>query len=242
MSRVLSSVAAAAAIVVAVVAPAVPAGAAPVVNAFGRAVEIKPPPSLDINNTRDDGLAAVSCQGGASCVAGGSYFDANGEPGDLLGEVTSLARGKWAKLAPFELPDNRATNPGVQFNGISCGAVGYCAAVGSYTDFQGRNEVWVADYVNGRWQPAFEPALPADVSTPAQAGLSGVSCTSRRDCVAVGSYIDKSGSTQIMILTRAAGGWGQGRRIAAPASAARPIAAEASSISCTRTGTCVAVG
>jgi hypothetical protein len=244
----IGSIAAAAAVALALAVPTAAAGAAPAspsphaVNSFGRAVEIKPPPSLDINNTGDGALSAVSCPAVGSCVAGGGYFNANGEPGDLLGMVTSLAHGKWSKLAAFVLPDNAGTNPGVQFNSISCGAVGYCAAVGSYTDFLGRNDIWVAVYLHGSWQPAFEPSLPADAAAPAQAGLSDISCTSRRDCVAVGSYVDKSGNTQIMILTETAGFWQQARRIAAPTSAAKPINAQAAGISCPRTGTCVAVG
>src|SRR5260370_32655989 len=91
----IGSIAAVAVIALALAVPAAPAGAAPaspaphIGDTFGRAVEIKPPPSLDFNNTPDDGLGAVSCPAAGSRLAGGNYFDANGLPGDLLAMVVS---------------------------------------------------------------------------------------------------------------------------------------------------------
>jgi hypothetical protein len=210
-------------------------------NVFGRAIEITPPPLLSTNG-QDDGLISVSCPGPRECTASGGYLDTslNGWP-----MVTSQAGGGWASLSALPLPDNSATTqlPEVT-TAISCTSPAACVAVGAY-DYAGGGgdrDAYIAEEWGGTWVGAFAPTLPANAAGARQASLSSVSCVSTGNCVAAGSYADKFGNTQIMVVTETAGSWGRAREIAAPRFAAKPISAGASGISCYRRGTCVAVG
>jgi len=209
-------------------------------SALGRAVEIAPPPQ-NSNTGRDDSLTAVSCPQSGECAAVGTYFD---QSIDLWPMVTALTFGGWGPLTGLHMPDDFVASQFTQFNGVSCAAPGRCAGVGSYrySGGAGHNDAFVATAANGSWHPALAPLLPGNAARPARAGLSAVACTGKQDCVAVGNYTDKAGNTQLMVVAEIAGTWRRAREITAPRHAKTPVNANASGVSCFRTGSCVAVG
>lgn len=207
---------------------------------FSKAAEIKPPPE-NSNTGRDDSLSAVACPAKGTCSAGGNYLDPSLNTFPM---VTGFSGGKWGKLTALTLPDNNASVQHAQFNGIACGGTGSCAGIGSYNyvGAPGRSEPFVADEVSGTWQQAIQIALPGNTGIPAQAVLSAVACTSRRNCVAVGDYTDNSGNTQLMVVAEVAGVWQGANEVTAPRGAAKPVSTLAAGVSCVAAGRCLAVG
>jgi hypothetical protein len=216
------------------------AGAVGAASTFGKAVELPPPPQSPATG-RADSLDAVSCAQPSWCGAGGAYFD---QAGNLQPMVTAQVRGHWTRPAELQLPDNRATVEESGVNGIACTSAGNCVAVGSYvyTASGGRYTAFIATDVNGAWRRAFAVWLPANTAEPAFDELSGVSCTARGSCTAVGWYFDKAGNQQLMVIMETKGTWGRAKEIAAPTNAASPVSAIGTGISCYRSGDCVAVG
>ncbi len=208
---------------------------------FGRAVEITPPPELSTNG-QDDGMISVSCPAPHECAASGGYLDTsiNGWP-----MVTNQAGNGWAALSPLPLPaDAAGTQLPEVSSAISCTGLAQCVAVGAYDYAGGGGDrtAYIARETGGTWPGAFAPALPANAAGEQQATLSSVSCVRKGNCVAAGSYVDKFGNTQIMVITETAGNWGRAREVMAPRGAAKPVNASAAGISCYQPGTCVAVG
>ncbi len=117
-----------------------------------------------------DGLNAVSCESGASCMAVGSGLAErwNGKKWTAL----KIARPSGS---PAELFD------------VSCTKAGPCYAVGG--NFTEGIEGAVAELWNGsRWS-----VQPVPVTGSAdESALQGVSCTTATNCTAVGSYHDST--------------------------------------------------
>jgi hypothetical protein len=79
--------------------------------------------------------AALSCRTAVSCVAVGSYLDADGVA--LHGLVETLSGHTWTTSKP-PLPANAGgENPVSALNDITCQPLGSCVAVGWYTDANG---------------------------------------------------------------------------------------------------------
>jgi hypothetical protein len=71
----------------------------------------------------------------------------------------------------------------------------------------------VAREVDGAWQPSVYIEPPVGINST----LSGVSCVSAGNCVAVGSYVDSAGVTVPMYVDETDGHWAQAVEIAIPA-------------------------
>ena len=136
-------------------------------------------------------LSAVSCPDDGDCVATGSFgTTANG---DTLPLVESLASSTWSASEP-PIPPDTVTSPSasefVELNGVSCGALGSCVAVG--------------DYISPSGNPAGSPGILAETLTSGSWTLSafsgtvdsvplGISCPSADACTAVGAIGDGNG-------------------------------------------------
>jgi hypothetical protein len=203
----------------------------------------------------DDGsLGGVSCTDQYHCVAVGSRNRRpetetwNGirwrmEPNDLLqGSLTSIScnaleacmavgRGivaSWngSKWATQPTPD-------ITFSGVSCSADSECALVGS-------------DFLGARWQPVAErwngsswssEDVTGAVAAVYSSGLSGVSCISSTQCLAVGGSTDTTVDEQVPLAER----WKAGIWSIQPTPA--PTAGGSlNAVSCVSAHMCVAVG
>ncbi|HXY44191.1 MAG TPA: hypothetical protein VEH29_08380, partial [Acidimicrobiales bacterium] len=133
---------------------------------------------------RSASLSAVSSVTTTVCFTTGAYASHTGGPEATL--VEERVGPSWRIQVS---PDPAGARPG-SLAAVSCTAASACLAVGDYTDSQG-TVLSLAEAWNGtRWRI---------LSTPNPAGaqassLSGVSCTSRSACVAVGSYTDGGGT------------------------------------------------
>jgi hypothetical protein len=93
-----------------------------------------------------------------------------------------------------------------------------------------------------------EIAQPANAAPPGSTFgsndsiLIGVACSGRGYCSAGGSYTDKSGNGQALVVTESRGRWGRGVEVKLPANAASDPSAEVNGVACTSRGNCVAVG
>lgn len=128
----------------------------------------------------------------------------------------------------------------------ACGSAD-CASVGYYEDSNGYYESLVIPSASG--VPAgggAEVQLPsgADTSAP-YSELNGVSCWSAGSCFAVGFYLDGSDNTQPLVVPITNGSVGTGIEVALPSGAATATDTQdagLTSVSCSPTGACVAVG
>lgn len=85
------------------------------------------------------------------------------------------------------------------------------------------------------------PPLPANAGTSGYAFLESVACPSTSSCVAVGNYIDSSGSWQGLIETMSGGSW-QATEVKLPGNADGDPNAYLVSVACASKTSCVAVG
>jgi hypothetical protein len=185
-------------------------------------------------------LNSVSCTSAGNCSAVGSYYDSSGTEGLLLTETA----GNWATGVEAPLPANAAaTNRNAGLNSVSCGSVGNCTAVGSYSDGTEAEGLLLSEKA-GSWETGVEAPLPANAAATGQAaGLGSVSCSSAGNCSAIGSYLDSSGNGPGLLLTETAGTWGTGVEAALPANAATTQQfVGLTSVSCSSAGNCNAVG
>jgi hypothetical protein len=234
LAFLLPAVPSAAAVPSVVPAPAVAGGPGP-----ARAITVSPPP--DSHRPQGTGLYTVSCTGTGTCMAGGNYEDKGGSVQPM---VVAEAHGRWQRGVRLLLPPGAQQQPYAQVTGVSCGAPGSCAAVGTYSYNPARDVgAFVAAWSHGKWARAQRPPLPVNAATPARARLAAVACRPDGFCEAVGSYTDKAGQIEAMALTKPPGrGWGRATGISAPPRAAASPDAALTGIACTGPGACVAVG
>ena len=130
-------------------------------------------------------LPTLTCVAPGNCEAGGAYATRSGVEGLILNETN----GVWTAPVTLKAPANAANAAGVTIYGLSCGALGNCAAVGSYDDQAGNVEAFFANEVGKKWSAATQVTLPANaVGTGQNALLRSVNCSSAGSCSAVGDY------------------------------------------------------
>lgn len=204
---------------------------------FLQAVEVLSP-----SNAASDPLAnlsAISCTSAGNCTGAGYYYDTSGNYQPM---AATEFNGTWAQAVQLTLPMNAGSPAFPILSGVSCTSIGNCVAVGSYVDDLDETEMMAMSQSGGSWSNGVELTPPSTASNPANPYLTGVSCPSAGNCMAVGSYADASGSPQAMAVPESAGTWQQAVEVAAPAGAGAYPYAFLNGVSCTSIGTCAAVG
>lgn len=140
-------------------------------------------------------MLTVDCLSTGNCVAGGYYV----APPSYQTMVLTETDGSWGQATELALPSNAQAGQNIGLTGIDCVSAGNCVAVGEYQTARGP-EPFAASRSDGFWVPATEMALPPNAAMTGGA-MSGVSCISATNCVAVGDYADNSGATQAMVAT-----------------------------------------
>ncbi len=202
------------------------------------AIEAPLPANAATASDPDGNLTGVSCPPTSPCVGVGSYYDSS-----ITGDAQLLtgSGGSWtAAEAPMPPPAIVSSGPyagGNGLSGISCPSASQCVAVGSHTDELTGGAVTpeLLTGSSGSWTASKAP-LPADDTGPYAGGtLTGVSCPSASQCVAVGS----SGEG---LLTDSDGTW-TAAEPPLPANASTDGAdPELGGVSCSSASQCVAVG
>jgi hypothetical protein len=193
------------------------------------------PDAVPLPTSSADGssLTAVTCPTTSQCVAAGSYHGSGLQQGLLL---AGHDRAWTATTAP--LPANGAAKPDADITSVACATASSCVAVGQYATAKSDQALLVTGY-GSAWSPRQAP-LPAGASARPAAQLVSVSCLSATACTAVGSYIDKLGNRQGLLVTLHDTRW-TAIRSPLPAGSAVP-GAELSAVQCLRPAGCVAVG
>jgi hypothetical protein len=147
------------------------------------------------------------------------------------------------KAIEAPLPANAATSylsAGV--DGLSCPSDARCVAGGYYIDKSGIADGLLLTSSGGSWKAAKAP-LPLNAKGTQEHGASinAVSCPSVSKCVAVGTYTDKSGDTNGLLLTFADGSW-KTAEAKLPLNAAAGQLGILDAVSCPSTSSCFAGG
>jgi hypothetical protein len=188
-------------------------------------------------------LPTLSCVSAGNCEAGGAYSSANGT---VEGMVLNEVNGTWTKPTTLVAPANAAANPGLTVYGLSCGAIGNCAVVGSYQDSALNIQAFVANEVNQKWSTAKEVSLPVNALGTGQTALvRSVVCMSSGSCSAVGSYLDNATPTPRsvgFVVDEVGGSWQNASEISVTSSTNSDPYVTMGQISCSSASNCVAVG
>ncbi len=186
-------------------------------------------------NTRIQGIVLVAAVVVASLASGSGRAGA----GALAG---SLSRHGWGTAT--EVPGTAALNRGgnAGLNSVSCAAAGNCSAGGSYTDSSGKTQAFVVSQANGAWGTAIEVPGTAALNRGGQAFVTSVSCGAAGNCGAGGEYLDRSGKTQVFVVSQVNGAWGTAIEVPGTAALNRGVDAALNSVSCGAAGNCSAGG
>jgi hypothetical protein len=176
-------------------------------------------------------LHAVSCVSSSDCVAVGYARKSISEPKETMAWRGSTNAGKWDTSVPTPEPENAE---GGSLEDVSCVSADDCTAVGYYVDGAGVVKPLAMGWDGEDWtlQSPQTPTGAGDTS------LEGVSCPSSEACVAVGSYVNGSGTKVTLVERREGGEW-------TVQSSPNPGGAKAASlydVSCATASDCRAVG
>jgi hypothetical protein len=157
------------------------------------AVTLSLPPGTNVNPLVS--LTQVACWTPTSCVAAGSYVDANSVSHAV---VVPEVGGVWEKALVVGLPGNASAFAGAQFNEVTCVAGGSCLAAGTYNTITGAVQPLVVLSVAGVWNRALEVNLPNAATNPETLfyGFKGVACANAGNCALGGQFLDKNGRYQ----------------------------------------------
>ncbi len=138
------------------------------------------------------------------------------------------------------LPANASANPIVEQYSLACPSASRCVDVGSYIDTSGSSQGLLLTRSGSSWTAAEAP-VPANAGARPFAFVDALACPSASRCVAVGGYIDTSGSSQGLLLTRSGSSW-RAAEAPVPANAGARPSAFVNAVACPSASVCVAVG
>jgi hypothetical protein len=174
-------------------------------------------------------LNAVSCASPGNCTAVGDYDDTSGHEQGLM--VTESS-GTWGQALEASLPADAFSSPGARLTAVSCASAGNCGAIGSYAnDAAGDRAGLLLTQSAGTWATGVEAPVRGQGTAP----LTGISCPSPGNCVAVGT----SDATGGFVVSQTSGTWGSA--VTAPVPPGGQDSSE-SAVSYVSVGNCVTVG
>jgi hypothetical protein len=180
---------------------------------------------------------SVSCTAPGNCVAAGGYSDTANHAQAM---VITERRGHWGQATEVTPPANAAAIPSALLTAVACPRSGSCVAVGRYMTMAGITTPMGVVQHNGHWPRATPIKQPSD-SAGTFIDINGLSCAGTGKCVAVGEYfITKDTQIHPVSVTESGGHWNAGTRVKAVPPGA--VGAVLRGVSCTATGSCVAVG
>lgn len=174
---------------------------------------------------RASALKAITC---VPCMAVGRYINSAGT--ELMLAEQKKAETSWVIVETSSPKEAKSSSLG----GGSCSTSGLCAAVGHYAKTSG-TELALAESWNGKaW-------VNQEVPTPKQAKISqlgGVSCSTPEVCVAVGRYVNISGTDVALVESWNGKAW----VIQETPTPKEAKSSGLASVSCTKAEACTAVG
>jgi len=143
-------------------------------------------PAPDPAGSASSYLQAVSCPAAGSCTAVGYYSPRR------TGSTHTLAEARHGSTWAIQATPSPARAGQSIFYAISCASANACTAAGAYVNHAGTELALAEQWDGTRWRIT-APARPAGATA---SSLSGVSCTSARDCVAVGNDTGSTGQPE----------------------------------------------
>lgn len=209
-------------------------------GSWTRAEELPGIASLEAGSTQQFvQVASLSCGAPGNCAVGG-YFQGTTY---LEAYVASESGGVWshAIVVPGTAPTSAGEDDAVR--AISCSGPGTCTAVGYVGDATGsEGTAFVANEVHGAWQDAAVPPGSAGLAGDGFELLTGIDCSSQKDCSATGLYYNTAGMDAV-VATESNGVWASARSITtSPGVQVQLGQAEFDDLSCGAPGDCSAVG
>jgi PASTA domain-containing protein len=199
---------------------------------------VKVPGTATLNTGGYAYVSSVSCGAVGDCAAGGRYRDGSGHDQAF---VVREKNGSWGNAV--EVPGTAALNVGgiAWVNSVSCGAVGECAAGGTYKAASGRFQAFLVNETKGSWGNAVELPGAATLSSSG-GGVYSVSCAAVGACTAGGYYTDGSFASHAFLVSETNGSWGDAVEVPGTAALDSGGGAELNSVSCRAAGACIAGG
>jgi hypothetical protein len=166
-------------------------------------------------------LKGVSCTSETACTAVGSYV----KEGNTRTLALRWNGSEWS----VQTTPNPETGE-AQLNSVSCASSTFCMATG-----WNEGEPFAEHWNGSTWSIVSVPTPSPSVQT----GLNSVSCTSSTNCTAVGSYTPSSGANAKTLIER----WnGTSWSIVGSPNASGEYRNMLTSVSCTSSNACIAVG
>ena len=148
-------------------------------------------PTVDPTVSLNDSLSGVSCSSSTACVAVGSFQQdrSNASPVQLVQEWDG---SRWTAVNTPDPPPARTPvgTTSSALSAVSCVSATVCTAVGQVADRSNRERMSLIERFDRRtWtlQPSPNPAGATFTR------LTGVSCSSRTACIAVGAHQNRHG-------------------------------------------------
>lgn len=187
-------------------------------------------------------IKSLTCVSAGNCVVTGRFHDKAG----FQVYVASERNGVWGKAQA--MPGLAALNRGGSAfaTQVSCASAGNCATGGFYVPGSNlqREQAWVASEHNGRWAKAQE-VLGSALNSGMYAMVDSVSCGASGNCAAGGFYTpaaDPSQYRRAFVISQRNGVWGRMQPVPGMAALDRGHYSELTSLACSRSGKCSAVG
>jgi hypothetical protein len=196
-------------------------------------------PAVKMPGIAPASITSVSCASVGNCSGGGSYFDASR---NLQAFVANEVNGAWQNATPVPGAIRLNVGKSAGVTSVSCATAGNCSAGGTYYDASGNGQAFVANEVNGAWQPATEVPGTATLNTGGNASATSVSCATAGNCSAGGTYSDGSGNGQAFVANEVNGAWQPATEVPAIGTLNTGGNANFISISCAAPGNCSAGG
>jgi len=175
----------------------------------------------------------MSCPSVSFCIAVGKYDAAT----NMYGLLLRRSGGKWRAAAA---PVPAGSMAVASLNAVSCPSVTLCFAGGWHYDAASQPQLLMVSWSRGKWAAVRVP-LPSGAAANPQAAITGISCPSVTQCVAVGRYTDTHGNQQALLLTRSGTRW-KAARAPLPGGAGSNPWASLNAVSCSTASHCTAGG
>lgn len=170
-------------------------------GAWSRGIRAPLPPHAVPNNESNEfnaPIAAVSCAAVDDCAAVGWYVLHPG--GTRHGLLLNKRGGTWKPTA-LVLPAGTKAPGGVFLTSVTCPSRGNCVAVGYYGN-HGKTFGLVVRERSGKWGRGIAAAVPSNGAPAGRSHtfLDAVSCGSPGRCTVVGSYVNRAGARDGLIV------------------------------------------
>jgi hypothetical protein len=204
---------------------------------WGNAFEV--PGTASLNAGGDASVVSVSCPSAGDCAATGGY-EASGGALDVW--VASEHHGHWAKAtAVRNYPQLNVGHDG-EVETISCAAAGDCTVGGDYLDVNDQFQAFLAVETGGHWAKAEKVPGISSLNAAGHSSVEVVSCRRVGYCTAAGSTERSAGGYTAFVISESKGKWGKAARLPNMQNLNKDGHADASELSCSSAGNCVAGG